>query len=430
MKISREVIGLIVLILIFTFVVIWMGSKAGSTTHSSDNPEVNDPSVYNARYTGSKGVLEFTRDLGYTTHIWKHKWNELDSSKASVLLAIDPLTENVPSLTRLTGGLHDDNNNDTDKLTYADAMALDNWLRKGHTAVIISSNLPSSKNLNLTGNDKTFVDNYGIEIYDVNNYKSKQSPADFAPLNATTLSKGVYSIHCKNPVGIKSDSYNVIPLFGNDVNRVAAMAEIGKGRIIFISDSMFVSNINIMRSQNATFIGNILSRYAQPGSTVLFDEYHHGDIAAADGMNVWSALGGPIQIAIIQALLAALLLVGVVGIRFGAPVMMNAGKSRNSAEYVSSLSSLFWKAGASITVLEMIYRNFLRELTTRLGLSSDTQLEHLADIVARRLNMNKMEIRNLIASCEQHIDSGRLTETELLDYVRRMDRIRKEIGIV
>ena len=41
----------------------------------------------------------------------------------------------------------------------------------------------------------------------------------------------------------------------------------------------------------------------------------------------------------------------------------------------------------------------------------------------------RTSLRRLLATCEQRLDEGRVTEPELLDLARRMERIRKDIGI-
>jgi len=196
-----------------------------------------------------------------------------------------------------------------------------------------------------------------------------------------------------------------------------------------VADGEFASNSTLGASDNAIFIGNILGRYAKPGDKILFDEFHHGDADFEGGGSVWTALGRPLQLTIVQLLLALIVVFVVAASRFGTPVPLFRPGERTSAEYVASLANLYWKAGASTTALEMIYKQFLRELTSRLGLSADVNLETLADVAARRGGVGVMEMRRLLTLCEQHIDSGKVSEVELLDLVRRMDRIRKDIGI-
>jgi hypothetical protein len=100
-----------------------------------------------------------------------------------------------------------------------------------------------------------------------------------------------------------------------------------------------------------------------------------------------------------------------------------------SSEYVTSLAVLYRRAGASSAALETIYRQFLRDISTRLALPPDVALEQLAEAAARRAHVDKNEFRRLLATCEQRLDDKRVTEAELLNLTRQMERVRKEIGI-
>ncbi len=220
-----------------------------------------------------------------------------------------------------------------------------------------------------------------------------------------------------------------IALFGDAAGPFVLSVPVGAGRLVAIADSGFASNANLARAENAMFLANVLARAARPGAAVLFDEYHHGDVGAAADVSLWGALGRPLQLALIQAALALLLLGAVVAVRFGSPVPLGRGRTRTTAEYVTSLAGLYQRAQASSTALETLYRQFLRDLTARMALAPDANLEQLADVTSRRGGLDKAALRRLLATCEQRLDDGKVTEAELLDLARRMERIRKDIGI-
>ena len=135
------------------------------------------------------------------------------------------------------------------------------------------------------------------------------------------------------------------------------------------------------------------------------------------------------QLAIIQLGLAAIVLIGVLAIRFGAPIPLLRGISRTSGEYVTSLAGLYQRAQASPTALDTIYRAFLRDLCARLALAPDVNLEQLAETASRRGETDRERLRRLLAACEERLDAGRVSEPDLLDLVRRMERVRKDMGI-
>jgi hypothetical protein len=97
---------------------------------------------------------------------------------------------------------------------------------------------------------------------------------------------------------------------------------------------------------------------------------------------------------------------------------------------VASLAGLYQSAGATIPALETVYRQFLRDLCTRLALPSNTSLQQLADAAARRGRLDRQDLQRLFSACERHLDFQQLSEADLLDLVRQMERFRKQLGIM
>ena len=95
------------------------------------------------------------------------------------------------------------------------------------------------------------------------------------------------------------------------------------------------------------------------------------------------------------------------------------------------MASLYRRAEASGTALETLYRQFLRDVCGRLALPPDVSLERLADVAARRGQVDKGRMRSLLATCEMRLDAGvgKVSEQELLDLTQQMERIRKDMGI-
>jgi len=421
MRISREIVGIGILLLLFVGAAVVMTARDTSKSRIVGQEGTPDPSIYNDRASGSKGLFEFVRESGYTPTVWRRRWAALETSDSQVLISVAPSAE-APK--QMTGG--DDSSDDESSvhLTSSDATALLNWLKPGRTAVVLSSELLTGHTS--SSDDDSFSDTLGLSIQKAT---AGQSVTQFTAVQPTPLAHGVLTLDFRSGARIQSTAPEVAGLFGDRNGSVVSMMPVGKGRLIVIADDAFASNRALGCSENAVFIGNLLGRYARPGAKVLFDEFHHGDADIEGGGSVWGALGRPLQLTIVQLLLGMLVAFVVASSRFGTPVPLFRQGDRTSAEYVTSLANLYWKAGASTTALEMIYKQFLRELTSRLGLSADVNLETLADVAARRGGVGVMEMRRLLTLCEQHIDSGKVSEVELLDLVRRMDRIRKDIGI-
>jgi hypothetical protein len=338
---------------------------------------------------------------------------------------IDPRVEqSFSTLTGMGGGDQDSDGQDKTILATKDAASLLAWLRAGHTAVLMTSSLPPGS---ATGSSQgTFADALDLPIQDSTAPTAK---VEYAPLQPTDDTRNVLSIHSETKAVIKRARQNGIALFANGTDPVVLSIAVGQGRLVAIADSRFASNDNLSRSENAAFLANLIARSARPGAVVLFDEYHHGEVELGQGAGLWAALGRPLQLSLIQLLLAAFVLLGALLVRFGTPIPLLQGVSRTSGEYVVSLAGLYRRAQATTTALDILYRQFLRDLCGRLALPPDVNLETLAEASARRGRIDKAALRRLLASCEQRLDDGKLTEAELLDLSRQMERIRKDMGI-
>lgn len=422
MRSSRDIVAVVVLLLIFIAGGLMLGGRGADKSRQVGREETPDPSIYNDRASGSKGAWEWVGKLGYQPRVWRHGWGELgQQSKAPVLLIIDPRVDQSSST--LTGGSDDSAGQDKTILSAPDAEPLLTWVRAGHTAILMTSSLPGRS----TGSSEdTFADALDLTVQASG---SAGGQTEFAPLQPTVDTQGVISIHSEAAAVIKRSRPNALALFANGPDPVVLTIAVGQGRLVAIADSSFASNNNLPRSENAALLANLIAHAARPGDPILFDEYHHGEIELGQQAGLWAALGRPLQLSLIQLLLASVVLLGALMIRFGRPIPLLQGITRTSGEYVTSLAGLYRRAQATTTALDILYRQFLRDLCGRLALPPDVNLEMLAEAAARRGRIDKAALRRLLASCEQRLDEGKLTEAELLDLSRQMERIRKDMGI-
>ncbi|MBV9848615.1 MAG: hypothetical protein JO250_02890 [Armatimonadetes bacterium] len=423
MRFNRDIIAIVILILVFIVGGLLLGGHDRNTSRQVGAENPPDPSIYNDRATGSKGVFDWTGRVGYRAKVWRQPWSALDGSHADFLMVIDP--EVADASATLTGGQAQAESDPT-ALAAADAPALQNWVAQGHTALLLTSRLVSGHANGNTGGPDTFADSLGV-FTDL--MQRPNGRTEFAPQQPTQDAQGILSLHSDAPARVRQATPTGVALFGDSAGPLVVTRAQGKGHLFIVADGGFAANDNFGRSENARFVANLLAHYAAPGATVLFDEYHHGDAALAAGASVWGALGWPLQLALIQLGLAAVVLVGVLAIRFGAPIPLLRGVRRTSGEYVTSLAGLYQRAQASTTALETLYRAFLRDLCGRLALAPDVSLEQLAETASRRGQTDRERLRRLLAACEERLDTGRITEAELLDLVRRMERVRKDMGI-
>ena len=428
MRGNRDLTAIVLLLLAFIVGGILLGGRGTGLGRPPGREGIGDPSVTNTRSSGSKGVYQWVEKLGYQPVIWRQAWEMLPQNGPKVLFVIDPRVEN--SYQTLTGGSAGEKGSDKTQLSAPDAATLKQWLASGtgHTVILLTSRLASGSIGPNSGSEypKTFGDAADLIV-------ESASPAttrvDFAPLQPVSDTQGVLSLYSDSGDRIKRTVPDAIALFGDSAGPLVLDVPVGKGHLIAIADGGLLSNSSLPRSENSVFLANLLGRYASRGGEVLFDEYHHGDAVDNSGASLWDALGHPLQLVLIQLCLAFIALAVLLAGRFGPPVPLSRGAGRTSAEYVTSVANLYRRAEASGTALETLYRQFLRDICGRLSLPPDVNLETLADVAARRGQVNKEMLRRLLATCEQRLDEGKMTEQELLDLTRQMERIREEMGI-
>jgi hypothetical protein len=419
MRLNRDVLAIVILIAVFVAGGLLLGGHSPQTSSRQVGADLpDDPSISNDRATGSKAIYAWVQSEGYQAQTWRLPWTHLAQAHASLLLVINPQTSSDNAT--LTGG-SDDSDNDSTALAAGDAATLRQWIGKGHNAVLLTSDLSDGNN----GPDP-FAQALGIFV---NPLSQASSRTEFAPQQPTDDTRGILSLHSDAPARISQKEPTGVSLFGDAAGPLVLTQTYGKGHLFVVADGGLWSNANLGRSENARFLANLLAHYAPSGTSILFDEYHHGDAALSMDGSLWAVLGWPLQLALLQLVFAGLIVIGVVAIRFGAPLPLRLGTARTSGEYVASVAALYQRAGASATALDTLYRGFLRDLCANLALAPDVGLEQLAETAARRGQTERQALRRLLAACEERLDAGKVTETDLLDIVRRMERVRKDMGI-
>lgn len=428
MRLNRDIIAIVILLAIFLSGGLLLGGREPARSRQVGKEIVPDPSTDNDRASGSKALFEWTARLGYRPQTWRQPWSRLDGSRAPILLVIDPRLKGAShALTGPTFG-PDAGGDEDSRLGPEDARALRAWLGRGRTAVVAASSLPTGHTAGTAHGEETdtFADAVHLRVETASPITGVD---EFGPLQPMRDTQGVLSIHSEADARVARAMPDGLALFGDAAGPVAVSVPVGQGRLIVIADSRFASNANLPRAENAVFLANILARAARAGDVVLFDEYHHGESDLLGGATLWSLLGRPLQLCLLQLGLAGIVALGVLAVRFGRPVPLGQGMRRTSGEYVQSLAGLYARAGAASSALEILYRQFLRDVCARLALAPDVALEQLAAVAARRARLDQSRLRTLLATCEQRLDEGKVSEAELLDLTRRMDAIRKELGL-
>ncbi|NPV01210.1 MAG: hypothetical protein HPY53_07490 [Brevinematales bacterium] len=105
------------------------------------------------------------------------------------------------------------------------------------------------------------------------------------------------------------------PLVIDSMGTLALERKIGKGHIVLVSDSEFLSNLKLREGDNGAFIYRMVSHYIGGGNSLYFDEYHHG---IQGQMTIFYFIAKPeFRHLIVQAALFLLAYFFAAGLRFG-----------------------------------------------------------------------------------------------------------------
>jgi hypothetical protein len=435
-KVSKEAIGLVVLLIAFVVVGLFASTPNESGDHRVGQELAADPSINNDRAHGSRALFEWTHKIGYRPTVERADWSNLPLN-AHLLISVAPESEQGFNL---TGGLND-GGDANGKLSQSDAIGVMRWLSGGRTLLLMTSRLPANGEVpdesagdddSSSDNRPTFGDVMGITVEStVHSNRTRFVPLQVSPLvagvNSITLSTGGACIARSRRDFIPLFA-NVQPLHGDHalMEPEIAVIPVGKGRVIIVADDYFASNRNLSEADNAAFLANVITSSARVGSDVLFDEYHHGSINSSP--DVWSAMGEPFRAAFWQIVLICVLIVAMTAPRFGAVRMAQRAEGRASGEYLTSLAGLYSRAEATVPALEIIYRQFLRDLCERLALPPGVSLELLADVAARHGKLNPNALKSLIAACELALDRKQLSSADLLNLTRQMEQVKRQIN--
>lgn len=130
----------------------------------------------------------------------------------------------------------------------------------------------------------------------------------------------------------------LVPLLRQGGAVVAGTVAVGAGRAYVLGTSLPFSNDGLRHGDSAYLALGLLARAR--GGHVVFDEFHHGEGAAAAGSA--SIFNGPLGVAAILAVTLTLVVLAVNGRRVGRPVAATDTASVPSATaYVSAMGDLF-----------------------------------------------------------------------------------------
>lgn len=163
-----------------------------------------------------------------------------------------------------------------------------------------------------------------------------------------------------------------LEIAGSVVDIQLARIDYGKGRVFLAPDALMFTNYALDNPDNAVLVSNLIRAHVPTGGTVYFDERKHGETLEEkiDPNWLYYIWRPPLRYAVIQLLLAAILVAILYGRRLGAPVPLpDGGPVTRASHFALAMGALFQKVGRPKAAGVIIGDHFRRRLTRRLGLS-------------------------------------------------------------
>jgi hypothetical protein len=205
-----------------------------------------------------------------------------------------------------------------------------------------------------------------------------------------------------------------VPLLRNARNDVLALTwSLGQGRVVALADPLVLCNGYLGSADNGRFAADLLA-LAPAGSTVLFDEFHHGLQSGGSSQTAWTAT--PWGAALLWAVLIVVVGLAMRGRAFGPRVPLRRAGERSSAEYATAVGALLRRAGARGVTLERLDSATRRLLGERLGLGGAPGTAAFFDALQRRAPL----LGQAVGEVERRLPDGSQSDAALLDVAHRL----------
>ena len=378
------VAGLFVLLVALNFVFFVDKSAAEEDELTADR------SSYRSTPYGTLAFYTLLEESRYNVTRFEQPFTELKDNEPGTLVLITP---------------PDVHNPDEEEFS-----ALNKWIEAGGLLIIADRNI-----------DKQIGD-AGIHT----EYAVAKSPIRI--MQPTPLTRGVQRVAVsEHATRVKVDSRAATYHIGDDQAAVVADAQVGKGRVVLLTDPFIIANNGISQADNVILALNLFAE--RPAGKIAFDEYHHGYGATTTGQGLMSYFRGtPVPWMLAQAGLIAALVVYTNGRRFARPVPLKRERRTTNLEFVSSMANITRLAQATDLAMKNIYSEFRKRLCRFSGIPAKIENGKLAAATARRARLDERELASLLSRCEGVSSGDEVSESELLRLVTRIRQIESQIG--
>jgi Domain of unknown function (DUF4350) len=358
---------------------------------TEENEQTGDRSSYRSTPYGTLAFYTLLEESGYRVARFEKPFTELKNNEPGTLIVIAP------------PGAH---NPDQEEIS-----AVSKWVEAGGLLVIIDREIQ-------------------VPVGDANVHtQPASSKSAVHSLQPTPLTRNVERVALSEyATRVSVDSRAATYHIGDDQAAVLADAQVGKGRVVLLSDQYIVANNGISQADNVILALNLLAM--RPAGKIAFDEYHHGYGASSTSGGLMSYFHGtPVPWMMAQAGLIAVLVVYSFGRRFGRPVPLRRERRTTNLEFVSSMANITRLAQASDLAMENIYSEFRKRLCRFSDVPAKIENKRLAAIAASRAKLDERELSLLLRRCEKISRGEQVSESELLRLVTRIREIESQIGL-
>jgi uncharacterized protein DUF4350 len=208
-----------------------------------------------------------------------------------------------------------------------------------------------------------------------------------------------------------------VPLLRNRNGDVLGVrVAIGSGQLIALTDPLALCNGYLRVSDNGRFAADLLAMTPY-GGKVLFDEFHHGEMAGASPEVAWMTT--PWGAALLGAVIVVFLGLAMRGRAFGPLIPLRARSDRSSAEYATAVGSLLHRTGARRVTLETLLSATRRAVAERVGLGSDVPRTQLTEAIEQRAP----QAGAALTKAEASLPAALVSEEEVLQLARRLHEL-------
>lgn len=197
----------------------------------------------------------------------------------------------------------------------------------------------------------------------------------------------------------------------------------GKGSLLFIDDFSQLTNERLKDYRPAAAFIKQLQRLGN--QNIYYNEFYHG--IGGGKVSSWDIMELAVQLAIIQLVIAAALLLYSLSRRFGAPIVVKEVMKRQENEKIFALSNIFIKARANTVVMEIYLESLQKELAKYLGVPAGSPVEELIVAAQGDPMLQRLDAANVLQKAMDTINQKQKGGRTTMDIVHRMDEIRKVI---